>query len=110
MRKFLLLLGLIAAPATANATPVYLSCSIKDAAALSLTVDEPNSLVTVMVDKTPAPQRLNAAFAATVVTFGNRTVLYTLDRRTLALVRKVPSMGWVDHGQCRIEKVTDRAF
>lgn len=110
MRKILFVLALMAAPGAAQAAPTYLRCTLGDAAPLTITADESLSIVTVMVDGTPAPQRMTAAFAADIVTFGDRDISYQLDRRTLALTRVVRSMGWTDKGTCRIEKAEKRAF
>lgn len=98
------------APAAALAAPVYLSCTMEGAAPLTATADEQQSIVTVMVEGTRAPQRLNAAFSPVKVTFGNGSISYVLDRRTLQIVRTVASMNWIDRGQCRIEKAPARAF
>ena len=109
----ILLLGATLSSQSALAAPVYLSCSINNGEkdiGIELTADESNSIVTVMVQGGRAPQRLNGQFSAGRVVFGDRLVVYTLDRSTLDLVRSVPGMGWTDRGSCKVEKVGRRAF
>lgn len=103
----------LASSAQAWAAPVYLHCSIGGPprpALVDVTADEVNSIVTIMVDGTPAPQRFTASFSPGRVVFGDGFSNYTLDRSTLAIVREVRRYGMVDRGECRLEKAVKRAF
>ncbi|MDZ7896396.1 MAG: hypothetical protein U5M50_16470 [Sphingobium sp.] len=102
----------MAMPATAHATPIYLTCDFaeKPGYGIKLTADEGAGTVAVIVPSTGYSETMRAAFSTDRVVFEGRLLSYSLSRVSLKLERTIKSINAIDHGICRIEAAPKRAF
>ena len=114
---FCILASSAATPPPTSSAPVFLLCSFaKGPAALSVTADEANGLVTTFVQSTGYMQKRAAAFSPSAVEWSSGGALntsYRLSRVDLSIHRTLDlGMGTAsaDDGSCKLQEVPKRAF
>lgn len=111
MKRLAWLALAISSPATA--APTYLSCLIDNdgiPVRVELTMDEPNSEVTIFMPHSGHTRRVRAVFSPSDVRFAQGDVKFYVNRVDLTLRRLWATIGMDNSGKCEVGAIPKRAF